>query len=258
MHQLIAISRGLLLVLGVLLYGVHNDLLAQDAAPANSGTKPGLNDSFLDPQLDVDNWVERFEVESREIYKARNEIVRAVGLKSGEQVADIGTGTGLFLPLFAKEIGNEGWLYAVDISPRFIEYIAEKSESSESLDRVTPVICTLTSVRLPPRSIDVAFICDVYHHFEVPAQTLASLRAAMKPNGRIIIIDFERIPGVSREWVLDHVRAGKQTVIDEMNDAGFTLVAERDIADLSENYFLEFRLGGSDTGQSDTGKVVNP
>lgn len=242
MYLYIATRRWLswVAVLSVVVCSFEN-ALSQENAANNAPAKPGLNDSFLDPELDVDNWVERFEVESREIYKARNEIVRAVGLKPGERVADIGTGTGLFLPLFAKEVGDEGWLYAVDISPRFIEYIAGKSELSETLDRVTPVICTSNSVRLPPQSIDAAFICDVYHHFEFPAQTLATLHAALKPTGRVIIIDFERIPGVSREWVLDHVRAGKQTVIDEMAAANFELVAERDIADLEENYFLEFR-----------------
>ena len=57
----------------------------------------------------------------------------------------------------------------------------------------------------------------------------------------MIVIDFERIPGVSREWTLGHVRAGKQTFIDEIQEVGFELVAERQIPGFKENYFLEFR-----------------
>jgi predicted methyltransferase len=87
----------------------------------------------------------------------------------------------------------------------------------------------------------VAFICDVYHHFEFPAQTLESIHSALSEGGRLIVIDFERIPGVSREWTLGHVRAGKETFIEEIEAAGFQLVAEREIQGFEENYYVEFR-----------------
>jgi predicted methyltransferase len=63
----------------------------------------------------------------------------------------------------------------------------------------------------------------------------------MSDGGKLIVIDFERIPGVSREWTLDHVRGDKQTFINEIQEAGFELVAERTIPGFEENYFLEFR-----------------
>jgi predicted methyltransferase len=70
---------------------------------------------------------------------------------------------------------------------------------------------------------------------------MKSVRRALVDGGRVVVIDFERIPGVSREWTLGHVRAGKQTFIDEIQAAGFELVAEREIAGFDENYYLEFR-----------------
>ncbi len=96
-------------------------------------------------------------------------------------------------------------------------------------------------MRLPPRSIDIAFICDVYHHFEYPAESLSTIHQAMVPGGRLIVVDFERIPGVSRPWILGHVRAGKEVFRAEIAAAGFEFVEEIEIPRLQENYFLVFK-----------------
>lgn len=96
-------------------------------------------------------------------------------------------------------------------------------------------------MELAPQSIDVAFICDTYHHFEYPRSTMASIRSALRPGGQLIIIDFIRIPGVSRDWILDHVRAGREEVIAEVKSDGFTLIETPDTPYLEENYVLRFR-----------------
>jgi ubiquinone/menaquinone biosynthesis C-methylase UbiE len=190
--------------------------------------------------MDPEQWAARFEVESREVFSSRDAILAAAGIERGETVADVGAGTGLFTALFARAVGTDGWVYAVDIAPRFIEYLAEKLPAG-GIVNVTPVLCTATSTNLPPASVDVAFVCDTYHHFEHPEQTLASLRRALRPDGRLVIVDFEREEGVSREWVLNHVRAGKSEVKGEIEAAGFQLEAEPDVPGLEENYLLVFR-----------------
>ena len=202
--------------------------------------KPGINDSFLNPELNPEEFVARFEVESREIFSARKAILEAVNLKEGQSVGDIGTGTGLFLKPFSRAVGEEGWVFAVDIAPKFIERIGKISRS-EKLRNVTPVLCGETDVRLPPNCVDVAFVCDVYHHFEYPQASLASLYRAIKPGGQLILIDFERIEGKTREWLLNHVRAGKSVFRKEVEFAGFEFDEEVNIEGLSENYFLRFR-----------------
>jgi len=161
-------------------------------------------------------------------------------LKPGDRVADIGAGTGFFTLLMSEAIGHQGWAYAVDISPKFVEHLVKQFDE-RSINNVTTVICDDDSVCLPPGSVDVAFICDVYHHFEYPGDTMKSIHKSLVDGGRVVVIDFERIPGVSREWTLGHVRAPKQTFIDEIQAAGFELVAERKIAGFKENYYLEFR-----------------
>ena len=211
------------------------------ATAQEKSVRPGINDSFQDP--DVDEFVKRFEIESREVYALRNEIVAACKLEPGQTVADIGAGTGLFTRLFAEAVGEEGQVVAVDIAQNFLDHVAETSREA-GYKNVEIVLCTADSTELPPDSVDVAFICDTYHHFEFPSKTMASLRAALKPGGRLILIDFEKIPGVSREFVMGHVRAPQEVFESEIVQSGFLKVRE-ETGVLSENYFVEFVPSGT-------------
>jgi SAM-dependent methyltransferase len=215
-------------------------LIARDPAPSGEqSVKPGINAGYLDPELKVDEWLKRFEVESREVFHSRREVLKACEVTAGRRVADIGAGTGLYTRLFSEAVGDEGWVTAVDINARFLEHIQARA-AQEKQTNITTVLCPQDSVSLPPESIDLAFICDVYHHFEYPKSTLASLLRAMKPGGRVIVIDFKRIEGKSSDWVLGHVRAGEEVVRKEIEDAGFRFDAELAIPGLKENYALRF------------------
>lgn len=201
--------------------------------------KPGINDLFRNP--DVKEFLGKFEVESREVFARRREILAACQLKPGMTVADIGAGTGLFTRLFAESVGEEGQVIAVDISQKFLDHI-ERTGREAGLRNVTTRLCQPDSVELPDRSVDVAFVCDTYHHFEFPVRTLASIHRALKPGGRLIVVDFRRVPGQSSDWVLDHVRAGQEVFEGEIARAGF--VKAREPADLlKDNYLVEFTKG---------------
>jgi ubiquinone/menaquinone biosynthesis C-methylase UbiE len=202
--------------------------------------KPGINDNFLDPDLDIDEYVQRFEVESRDIVAARIGILEATGLEPGMDVVDIGAGTGLFLEPFADAVGPEGTVYAIDIAEPFVEHLAERARDG-GLTQVRAQLCSEDSIDLPTASVDKAFVCDVYHHFEYPDATLASIYDAVRPGGELIVIDFERIPGVTNAWLMQHVRAGKEVFTAEIEGAGFELVEEVEIEKLGGNYFLRFR-----------------
>ncbi len=204
-----------------------------------TSVRPGINDSYLDPNLDVDNFIKRFEVESREIFASRHEVIRACRIQSGWHVADIGAGTGLFTRLFSPTVGNEGCVFAVDISPRLLQHVRQQVHQL-SLENVTPVLCAENSINLPANSIDLAFVCDTYHHFEYPQSSLRSIYRALKPGGRLIVIDFKRIPGKSREFILGHVRAGQEVFRSEIEQAGFKFIEELAISGFDENYFMRF------------------
>lgn len=198
--------------------------------------KPGINDPFKNP--DVEKYKGTFEGESREVYVHREKLVAACGLKAGMVVADVGAGTGLHTRLFAKAVGDDGQVYAVDISAKFLEHVQMTSREAK-LKNVTPVLCNEDAVDLPKGSVDVAFVCDTYHHFEFPERTLASLRRAIKPGGKLVVVDFKRIEGVSSAWTLNHVRAGQELVEKEIAAAGFKKTDEvKDL--LKDNYLVVF------------------
>ena len=199
------------------------------------GARPEINRQYASP--DFEQWVGVFERPGREVYDRRHEIVEAVGPWRGAAVADIGAGTGLFTRLFARSVGPEGKVYAVDISREFVRNI-QRIARAEGLTNVEGIVNTQTDVRLPPNSIDIAFVCDTYHHFEQPKPMLASIQRALRPNGALVIVDFRRVEGQSPAWILGHVRADRQAVIREVEAAGFRFVEEKDL--LRENYFLRF------------------
>ena len=213
-------------------------LFATFAVAQDASVKPGINDKFLDPQLNVEEWTKKFETESREIFHQRDPIVAALGLKPGMAMADIGAGTGLFTLHFAQGVGAEGKVYAVEIAKNFIEHIRARAAKA-SATNVQTILCTEKSVELPEASIDLAFICDVYHHFEFPQATLATLHKALKPGGELVLIDFKRIPGETSDFIMNHVRAGQEVFEAEITAAGFEKVGEV-TGLLKENYFARF------------------
>lgn len=197
--------------------------------------RPGINDSFRHP--DFATWVERFEHEGREVYDQRLRIVQALRLKPGMHIADVGAGTGLFSKLFSPAVGDQGRVYAEDISEVFIRNI-RRIAREQGLRNLVGIVGTDKDANLPPDSMDRVFVCDTYHHFEYPHTMLASIRRAMKPHGQLVIIDFIKDPAVSSGWIMQHVRADKRTVIKEVESAGFRLVGEESF--LKSNYFIVF------------------
>jgi predicted methyltransferase len=220
------------------LAGCQTRQAAPAAAAAEPSVKPGINTEFLKPSLSLTQWVERFEREGREIFTERGKIVAAAKVRPGMAVADIGAGTGLFTPLFSQATGPKGRVYAVDIAKDFLTHIDQRAAAA-GLKNVQTVLCTERSVELPASSIDLAFICDTYHHFEYPRNTMASLHRAMRAGGELVVVDFKRIPGQSSDWILNHVRAGQEVFTAEIEAAGFKQIEQIDL--LKDNYVLRFR-----------------
>lgn len=204
--------------------------------------RPGINDDFTNPRLDVDAMVKRFEAESREVFAKRSAIARAVGAQPGMAVADVGAGTGVFVDFLARDVGAQGVCYAVEIAPQFVDALQARAVAKNQ-PQVKAVLCSERDVGLPAASCDIVFASDAYHHFQFPRATMASIHRALKPGGMLCLVDFERIEGTSRQWILDHVRCGRETVIDEVTAAGFDLVAVVPVG-LEENYFLRFKKRG--------------
>jgi ubiquinone/menaquinone biosynthesis C-methylase UbiE len=210
-------------------------LLCGVPAALADGASPAINRQYENPEFE--RWEATFERAGREVYDRRAAIVAATQVRPGMLVADIGAGTGLFTLLFAEAVGAGGRVVAVDISKVFVDNIVRRARE-QKLSNVTGIVSTQDDPRLPAHSLDVAFVCDTYHHFEQPEKMLAAIARALKPGGTLVVIDFEREPGSSSAWVLEHVRAGKRAVIREIEAAGFTLIEDKPL--LRENFFLRF------------------
>lgn len=187
---------------------------------------------------DAAAWRRIFERPGRELFDLRFQIVHALGLRPGMAVADVGAGTGLFTLLFARAVGPQGRVYAVDVSASFIDAIMARM-AEVHVDNVTPVVNTQNGIGLPSDSVDLIFLADTYHHLELPRSMLASIHRALRPGGELAIIDFRRIPGQSTPWIVGHVRANREEVIAEVEEAGFALFEQPEL--LRDNYFLRFR-----------------
>jgi ubiquinone/menaquinone biosynthesis C-methylase UbiE len=199
------------------------------------GASPEINEQYRNP--DYSRWQRNLETEGREVYEKRLAIVDAVAPRPGQAIADVGAGTGLFTRLFAARVGPQGRVYAVDIARAFVDGNVQRARAAR-LENVVGIVSTQADTRLDERSIDVAFVCDAYHHFEEPKAMLASIRRALRPGGTLVVVDFERIPGASPDWILQHVRAGKEDFRREIEASGFRFAEEVKL--MRENYFLRF------------------
>jgi ubiquinone/menaquinone biosynthesis C-methylase UbiE len=236
------ICRNLVVAAVICFLGITT--LASCSQGAPEGKEPTsyaaeMNKKFTDPQADVQEFVKQWESQSRDVYAKRHDIARAVGLRPGDCVADIGAGTGLFTFLFAEQVGTKGTVYAVDIAPAFVKYIAEQAKQRKQDGAVKPLLNTPDSAKLPARSIDVAFLCDTYHHFEHPEKMLASIHRAMRRDGRLVVIDFDLSAG--NEFVKKRARAAKEAYFREIAAAGFEQIDVNDAPAIKNNFYAEFR-----------------
>lgn len=197
--------------------------------------RPGFNNNLANPNYKV--WAERFERPGREVFDQRENIIKALNIQPGMDIADIGAGTGLYTRLFSPAVGPQGTVYAVDIAKEFIDEIMRQAKDA-GMNNVIGIVNSQKSAHLEPNSIDLTFVCDTYHHFEYPRTMLQSIHQALRPGGSLVIIDFRKIKGVSSRWVMSHTRTDRKTVISEIESEGFELTQDLDL--LKTNFYLRF------------------
>ena len=176
----------------------------------------------------ADEFAQVLDDPRRDAWQKPHEVVMALDLKPDEVVADLGAGTGYFAKRFARHAGK---VYAVDISKKLLD-IAKKNEP-----RLETVLASPDDPKLPTKNVDTIFICDVLHHITNREQYYSKMAAALKPGGRIVIVDFhkretEMGPPVSE-------RIAEQDAVRELEAAGFRKTRSWDF--LEAQYMLEFR-----------------
>jgi len=131
-------------------------------------------------------WLER---ESRAREERPELLLRELALKPGMTVADIGAGTGYYTWQLAKQIAPGGRVYAVDVQPEMISML-DSQMAKRGVRNVVSVLGSETTVKLPPASVDLAIMVDVYHELAHPAEVLDSIVAALKPGGRVVFVEY--------------------------------------------------------------------
>ena len=147
------------------------------------------------------------------------ELVAAMNIKPGMTIADIGTGTGYMLPFLSHATGATGKVYGEDIQTDFLDRARLKKEPNVEL-----ILGTETDPKLPPASVDVALVLDVYHHFDFPDKMLAAIRRGLKPGAHLVIVDFYKSASPSP----GHIRLERDEVAAEIEHNGFHLLGKRE------------------------------
>jgi predicted methyltransferase len=126
--------------------------------------------------------------ETREGWQKVDEIFKHMGVRPGAIVADIGAGDGFFTSRLAKAVGNEGRVHAVDVASDALRRLRSRIEKDQ-LSNVVVVEGAADDPKLPPGSIDAALIVNAYHEMKEHQAMLANIRTALKPGGRLVIIE---------------------------------------------------------------------
>ncbi len=134
------------------------------------------------------DWLDRAERDDEE---APDDAIKALTLKPGDVVADIGAGSGFMSVRMAKKVGPTGRVYAEDIQPEMIQLLQERLKK-EKVTNVTPLLGTVDDPKLPPAGLDLELLVDVYHEFQRPQEMLRQLRAGLKPGGRLVLLEYRK------------------------------------------------------------------
>ena len=179
-------------------------------------------------------WLERPERDEEE---RPYEVIERMKLEAGGVVADIGCGTGYYARKIAKEVGDSGKVYGVDIQPEMLEYLKEYC-TKEGVTNVVPVLGETANPNLPAGSCDWMILADVYHEFQDPEPMLEAMRNSLKPDGRIVLLEY-RLEGDSAAHIKKDHRMSVEQVLAEWEPAGFELIERYEF--LPSQHFFVFR-----------------
>jgi ubiquinone/menaquinone biosynthesis C-methylase UbiE len=161
-------------------------------------------------------------------------VMAALAVKAGMRIADLGAGSGIFSIPLARATGPTGLVYAVDIDPGMLAFVSEKAQAA-SLTNIKNVVAGEMESRIP-EPVDLIFICDVMHHLPKQAEYVKQFGALLRPDGRVVVIDF-----AEGKWPAGHesFTITPAQVDGWMRGAGFALVTAHDF--LPTNFFRVYQ-----------------
>src|SRR5262245_32752178 len=204
-------------------------------APPSTSAQPGHQH---DSMPNVMEYLDRLERPERDQDQKPAQVVEALVLKPGMSVADLGAGSGYFTRRFVEAVTETGKVYVIDIEPQALKYVEDSLEHLHRPYTAEFILARTDNPKIPTESVDLIFICNTYHHLDDRPTYFRNIRSALKPIGRIAIVDFyhdERSGdlGFSKRHLVP-----RDKVLEEMTEAGYKLTKEHTF--LPKQYFLEF------------------
>lgn len=195
------------------------------ALPLHAADDPALNPDHSQERIPAQvmsylgaDWLER---DDRELVEQPDKVIAAMHLKAGDVVADIGSGSGYYTRRLARAVLPEGKVYGVDIQPE-MNAILEENCKKEGITNVEVVLGEEADPKLPAGSIDWMILVDVYHEFQQPRPMLAKMLEALKPGGRVALVEY-RLLGETAAHIRKEHRMSVEQVLAEWEPAGFAL-----------------------------------
>ena len=165
---------------------------AQPAYEQIPASKDGIGVRYMGREIarvmgwQAADWLERDE---RQAEERTDLLIDELHLAPGMRVADVGAGTGFVSRRLARAVGPQGRVEAVDVQPQMVEMLTKRARN-ENLGQLHPVLGAEDDVRLPPDSVDMAIMVDVYHELAHPYEILASITRALRPGGRVVFVEY--------------------------------------------------------------------
>jgi cyclopropane fatty-acyl-phospholipid synthase-like methyltransferase len=149
--------------------------------------RPGMHRDFSD----VERFERRFDSSERLEWQKPEHVVSLLEIEPGMTVVDLGAGTGFFAPYLADAVGEQGTVLALDVEPNMVEHLSDRV-AAEDLGQVKPRLVEYDDPGLSPGSVDRILIVNTWHHIDDRPLYTGKLLSALRPGGRIFVVDFER------------------------------------------------------------------
>lgn len=180
------------------------------------------------------DWLER---DDRYLLEQPDRVIATMKLAPGDVVADIGSGSGYFTRRLAKAVLPAGKVYGVDIQPEMNAILAENCKK-EGIENVEIILSEEADPKLPAESVDWILLVDVYHEFQQPIPMLAKMREALKPGGRVALLEY-RLHGDTGAHIQKDHRMSVEQVLAEWEPAGFRLVTRHEFLPTQHLFIFE-------------------
>lgn len=193
------------------------------------------------PAQSADELAQILESPDRQKWQMPERVVKELRLRNGYTVADIGAGTGYFARRIAESVAPKGVSIGYDVNPAMVEFMRRDADKRGLARNYKAELLPTRNPKLDPARFDLIFLCNTYQYLEHRGEYFKTLAQALRPGGRIVVIDFTKLEKADEEsGEVPENLVDKDTVRREFKSADFKLL--RDVKFLPAQYFLEFGL----------------